>query len=122
MLVGRIQSCEIREDRTGHAREEEDRDTNEHRRRKDNGGYLGRIVAADGPVVEARFDTAEAPEVHTALALEDGGGALHVIQRLPDGRVRGLAAAGLPTGVGTRVVGTNETLAHPLKHAHGGHH
>ncbi|HEY2993661.1 MAG TPA: sigma-70 family RNA polymerase sigma factor [Methylomirabilota bacterium] len=89
----------------------------EHRLPEDFPTRVGRIVAADGPVVEARFDTAEAPEVHTALALEDGGGALHVIQRLPDGRVRGLAAAGLPTGVGTRVVGTNETLAHPLDDA-----
>src|SRR5204863_5641595 len=74
-------------------------------------------VSADGPLVEARFDTAEAPEVHTALALEGGGGALHVIQRLPDGRVRGLAAPGLPAAVGARVVGTNQTIAHPLDDA-----
>ena len=88
----------------------------EHRLPDDFPARVGRVVAADGLVVEARFDGAEAPEVHTALALE-GGGALHVIQRLPDGRVRGLAAPGLPAGVGARVVGTNEAVAHPLDDA-----
>ncbi|HEU5196680.1 MAG TPA: sigma-70 family RNA polymerase sigma factor [Methylomirabilota bacterium] len=88
----------------------------EHRLPEDFPARVGRIVAADGPVVEARFEGAEPPEVHTALALE-GGGALHVIQRLRDGRVRGLAAPGLLAGVGARVVGTNEAVSHPLDDA-----
>ncbi|HTO10087.1 MAG TPA: sigma factor-like helix-turn-helix DNA-binding protein [Candidatus Binatia bacterium] len=86
----------------------------EHRLPEDFPARVGRIVAADGPLVEARFDAADLPEVHTGLALESGAGAFHVIQRLPDGRVRGVAAPGMPAGVGARVVGTNETLAHPL--------
>jgi len=86
----------------------------EHRLPEDFPARVGRIVGADGPVVEARFDAADLPEVHTALTLEDGAGTLHVIQRLPDGRVRGLAAPGIAPGVGARVVGTNQPLAHPL--------
>jgi F0F1-type ATP synthase beta subunit len=89
----------------------------EHRLSADFPARVGRIVGADGPIVEARFDVADLPEVHTALALEGGHGALHVIQRLPDGRVRGLAASGVPAGVGARVVGTGQTLAHPLDDA-----
>ena len=89
----------------------------EHRLPEDFPARVGRVVSADGPVIEARFAAADLPEVHTALALESGAGALHVIQRLPDGRVRGLAAPGVPAGVGARVVGTNETVAHPLDDA-----
>jgi RNA polymerase sigma factor (sigma-70 family) len=89
----------------------------EHRLPEDFPARIGRVVSADGPLVEARFDTADVPEVHTALALADGAGALHVIQRLPDGRVRGLAAPGVPAGIGARVVGTNEAVAHPLDDA-----
>jgi RNA polymerase sigma factor (sigma-70 family) len=89
----------------------------EHRLPDDFPARVGRVVSADGPLVEARFDVSDLPEVHTALALEGGGGALHVIQRLPDGRVRGLAAPGVPTGVGARVVGTNEAVAYPLDDA-----
>ena len=87
-----------------------------HRLPEDFPARVGRVVAADGPVVEARFDAAELPEVHTTLALPTGG-ALHVIQRLPDGLVRGLAAPGLLPGVGARVVGTDEIVAHPLDDA-----
>ena len=89
----------------------------EHRLPEDFPARVGRIVAADGPVVEARFDAAEAPEVYSALALEGGAGALHVIQRLPDGRVRGLTAPGLPAGVGARVLRTDDTVVHPLDDA-----
>ena len=89
----------------------------EHRLPDDFPARVGRVVSADGPLVEARFDGADPPEVHTALALVDGGGALHVIQRLPDGRVRGLAAPGVPAGVGTRVIGTGAVVAHPLDDA-----
>jgi RNA polymerase sigma factor (sigma-70 family) len=89
----------------------------EHRLPEDFAARVGRVVSADGPIVEARFDVADLPEVHTALALEGGAGALHVIQRLPDGRIRGLAAPGVPAGVGARVVGTNETVVHPLDDA-----
>jgi RNA polymerase sigma factor (sigma-70 family) len=89
----------------------------EHRLPEDFPTRVGRIVAADGPVIEARFDAAEAPEVYSALALEGGAGALHVIQRLPDGRVRGLTAPGLPAGVGARVVRTDDAVVHPLDDA-----
>ena len=89
----------------------------EHRLPEDFPARLGRIVNTDGPLVEARFETAEPPEVFSALALESGAGALHVIQRLPDGRIRGLAAPGLPAGVGARVVGTDDAVTHPLDDA-----
>jgi RNA polymerase sigma factor (sigma-70 family) len=89
----------------------------EHRLPDDFPARVGRVVSADGPVVEARFETAELPEVYSALALEGGAGALHVIQRLPDGRVRGLAAPGLPAAVGARVVGTDDAVTHPLDDA-----
>lgn len=89
----------------------------EHRLPEDFPARVGRVVNADGPLVEARFDGTDPPEVHTALTLVDGAGTLHVIQRLPDGRVRGLAAAGVPAGVGARVIGTGEVVVHPLDDA-----
>lgn len=89
----------------------------EHRLPDDFPARVGRVVSADGALVEARFDGGDPPEVHTALTLADGAGALHVIQRLADGRVRGLAAPGVPAGVGARVIGTGMVVAHPLDDA-----
>jgi len=78
----------------------------EHRLPEDFPARVGRIVGADGPVVEARFDAADLPEVHTALTLEDGAGTLHVIQRLPTAVCAASPHRASP-GVGARVVGTN---------------
>ena len=65
---------------------------------------IGRIVRADGPVVEARFEPAGPPELFTTLVAADEAGravTVEVVQHLPDGRVRAVAreAATLTPGM-----------------------
>jgi RNA polymerase sigma factor (sigma-70 family) len=55
---------------------------------------IGRIVRAEGPVVEARFEPAGPPELFsTLLAADEAGRAvtIEVVQHLPGGRVRAVA-------------------------------
>jgi RNA polymerase sigma factor (sigma-70 family) len=58
---------------------------------------IGRIVRTRPPLIEARFDPAALPEVLTELAVSDEGGRravpAFVVQRLPDGVVRGVMTA-----------------------------
>src|SRR5262245_18304531 len=58
---------------------------------------IGRIVRARPPLIEARFDPGALPEVLTELAVSDEGGRravpAFVVQRLPDGVVRGVVTA-----------------------------
>jgi RNA polymerase sigma factor (sigma-70 family) len=58
---------------------------------------IGRIVRARPPLIEARFDPAALPEVLTELAVSDEAGRRAVpalvVQRLPDGVVRGVVTA-----------------------------
>jgi len=55
---------------------------------------IGRILCAEGPVVEARFEPAGPPELFsTLLAADESGRAvtIEVVQHLPGGRVRAVA-------------------------------
>jgi RNA polymerase sigma factor (sigma-70 family) len=91
----------------------------EHRPPDDFPARVGRIVSAQGRVVEARFDPADLPEVLTSLALDGGGGAVtvEIVQRLNDGRVRGIATEPAAVSPGTRVVATGEVLTRPMTEA-----
>jgi RNA polymerase sigma factor (sigma-70 family) len=91
----------------------------EHRPPDDFPARVGRIVSAQGRVVEARFDPADLPEVLTSLALDGAGGAVtvEVVQRLEDGRVRGIATEPAAVSPGTRVVATGEVVTRPLAEA-----
>jgi RNA polymerase sigma factor (sigma-70 family) len=66
---------------------------------------IGRILRAEGPVVEARFEPAGPPELFsTLLAADEAGRAvtIEVVQHLPGGRVRAVArdpAAALAPGM-----------------------
>ena len=54
---------------------------------------IGRIVRADGPVVEARFEPAGPPELFSTLIAADEAGravTIEVVQHLPGGRVRAI--------------------------------
>jgi len=79
---------------------------------------VGRIVSAQGRVVEAHFDPAALPEVLTALTL-DGAGAVtvEVVQRLEDGRVRGVTTGPGPVSAGARVVATGEVVTRSVTEA-----
>jgi RNA polymerase sigma factor (sigma-70 family) len=79
---------------------------------------VGRIVSAQGRVVEAHFDPADLPEVLTSLTL-DGGGAVtvEVVQRLDDGRVRGVATGPGLVSAGTRVVATGAVVTRSVSDA-----
>jgi RNA polymerase sigma factor (sigma-70 family) len=55
---------------------------------------IGRIVRAEGPIVEARFEPAGPPELFTTLLAADEAGravTVQVVQHLPNGRVRAVA-------------------------------
>lgn len=55
---------------------------------------IGRIVRAEGPVIEARFEPAGPPELFTTLLAADEAGravTVQVVQHLPNGRVRAVA-------------------------------
>ena len=55
---------------------------------------IGRIVRAEGPVVEARFEPAGPPELFSTLIAADEAGravTVEVVQHLPGGRVRAIA-------------------------------
>jgi RNA polymerase sigma factor (sigma-70 family) len=55
---------------------------------------IGRIVRAEGPVVEVRFEPAGPPELFTTLLAADEAGravTVQVVQHLPNGRVRAVA-------------------------------
>jgi F0F1-type ATP synthase beta subunit len=55
---------------------------------------IGRIVRAEGPVVEARFEPAGPPELFSTLIAADEAGravTVEVVQHLPGGRVRAVA-------------------------------
>jgi RNA polymerase sigma factor (sigma-70 family) len=91
----------------------------EHRPPDDFPARVGRIVSAHGPVVEAHFDPADLPEVLTSLTLADGGGAVtvEVVQRFPDGRVRGIATRPDAVNAGARVVATGEVVTRSVTEA-----
>ena len=91
----------------------------EHRPSDDFPARVGRIVSARGRVVEARFDPADLPEVLTSLTLDGGGSAVtvEVIQRLEDGRVRGIANQPDAVSAGARVVATGEVVTRPVTDA-----
>jgi len=55
---------------------------------------IGRVLRAEGPVVEARFEPAGPPELFSTLIAADEAGravTIEVVQHLPDGRVRAIA-------------------------------
>ena len=55
---------------------------------------IGRVLRAEGPVVEARFEPAGPPELFSPLIAADEAGravTIEVVQHLPDGRVRAVA-------------------------------
>jgi F0F1-type ATP synthase beta subunit len=55
---------------------------------------IGRIVRAEGPVVEARFEPAGPPELFSTLTAADEAGravTVEVVRHLPDGRVLAVA-------------------------------
>src|SRR6185436_3136125 len=55
---------------------------------------IGRILRAEGPVVEARFEPAGPPELFSTLIAADEAGravTVEVVQHLPGGRVRAIA-------------------------------
>jgi RNA polymerase sigma factor (sigma-70 family) len=55
---------------------------------------IGRIVRAEGPVVEARFEPVGPPELFSTLIAADEAGravTIEVVQHLPGGRVRAIA-------------------------------
>jgi RNA polymerase sigma factor (sigma-70 family) len=91
----------------------------DHRLPDDFPARVGRIVAAEGPVLEARFEPGGLPEVFTSLAPLGGEPRdVQVIQRLEDGRVLAIATPGALAGApGARVVGTGETAARGLDDA-----
>jgi RNA polymerase sigma factor (sigma-70 family) len=79
---------------------------------------IGRIVRAEGPVVEARFEPAGPPELfRTLIAADEAGRAVtvQVVQHLPDGRVRAVArdaAAALAPGM--QIAEQEDMLITPL--------
>lgn len=89
---------------------------------KDFPARIGRIVRAEGPVVEAHFEPAAPPELFsTLLAADEAGRAVtvQVVQHLPNGRVRAVARD--PDGrlepgmqIAERAEIVNTPLAEPL--------
>jgi RNA polymerase sigma factor (sigma-70 family) len=83
---------------------------------------IGRIVRAEGPLVEARFEPAGPPELFTTLLAADEAGravTVQVVQHLPNGRVRAVArdpdarlAPGMQIAERGEIV--NTPLAEPL--------
>jgi RNA polymerase sigma factor (sigma-70 family) len=90
----------------------------DHRPPADFPARVGRIVSAQGRVIEAHFDPADLPEVLTSLTLDSGGAVtVEVVQRLEDGRVRGIASGPGALRAGARVVATGEVVARPVTDA-----
>ena len=83
---------------------------------------IGRIVRAEGPLIEARFEPAGPPELFSTLIAADEAGravTVQVVQHLPDGRVRAIArdaAAELTPGmqIAERGEPMNAPLGEPL--------
>jgi F0F1-type ATP synthase beta subunit len=79
---------------------------------------IGRIVRAEGPVVEARFEPAGPPELFSTLIAADESGravTIEVVQHLPDGSVRAIARDATTTlAPGMQVVDRGALVDTPL--------
>jgi RNA polymerase sigma factor (sigma-70 family) len=79
---------------------------------------IGRIVRAEGPVIEARFEPAGPPELFSTLIAADEAGravTVQVVQHLSDGRVRAVARdAGAALAPGMQIAERGEPVDTPL--------
>ncbi|PYN04266.1 MAG: hypothetical protein DME07_03945 [Candidatus Rokuibacteriota bacterium] len=79
---------------------------------------IGRIVRAEGPLIEARFEPAGPPELFSTLIAADEAGravTVQVVQHLPDGRVRAIARdAAAELAPGMQIAERGEPMNTPL--------